>query len=262
MFDFHARLGPGPEAAGALLAAMDRTGIERAAVSAGGLLDLDRLSAQVARGGRSEVAADNERVRAICGGTAGRLLPFFLADPWRDVAAYRAAAPGHRGLEISPAVHGFRLDDPAVDELVEIAAAARHPVYVVCLAHPGTRAGDLAALARRFPQVSFVYGHCGHTGLDASGLAEIAPCPNIVAETSGCYTAVAGLALRRLGAERVVFGTEYPLQHPRVEVVKLAAVEMSRADRHLVMSANARRLLGEEETWTGRGSETGAGTRS
>lgn len=262
MFDFHARLGAGPDAAGALLAAMDGTGIERAAVCAGGLLDLDRLSVQVAHGGRSEVAADNERTLALCAGTGGRLLPFFFADPCRDVAAYRAGAARFRGLEISPAVHGFRLDDPGVHALVEVAAGARHPVYVVCLAHPGTRTGDLVALARRFPEVTFVYGHCGHTGLDASGLAEIAPLPNIVAETSGCYTVVAGLALRRLGPERVVFGTEYPLQHPRVEVAKLAAVPMSRADRHLVMSANACRLLGEEETWTGPGSATGGGTRS
>jgi hypothetical protein len=248
MFDFHARLGPAPDAAGALLAAMDGAGIERAAVSAGGLLDLDRLSAQIADGGRSDVAVDNGRTLALCRDTGGRLLPFFFADPCRDVAAYRAAAPGYRGLEISPAVHGFRLDDPAVAALVDIAAAARHPVYVVCLARPGTRAGDLVTLARHFPEVTFVYGHCGHTGLDASGLATIAPCPNIAAETSGCYTAVAALALRRLGAERVVFGTEYPLQHPRVEIVKLEAVPMTPADRRLVMAANACRLLGEEES--------------
>jgi len=245
MFDFHARLGPEPEAADALLTAMDSTGIERAAVSAGGLLNLDRLSLQVANGGRSDVAADNKRTLALCGGTGGRLLPFFLADPYRDVAGYREAARCFRGLEISPAVHGFRLDDPEVSALVKVAAAVGHPVYLVCLARAGTRASDLVALAERFPEVSFVYGHCGHTGLDASGLAAIAPRPNILAETSGCYTAVAGLALRRLGPERVVFGTEYPLQHPRVEVVKLAALEMSRADRHQVMSANACRLLGE-----------------
>jgi predicted TIM-barrel fold metal-dependent hydrolase len=246
MFDFHARVGPGLEAATALLAAMDDAGIEQAAVSAGGLLDLDRLAAQIVAGGRSEVVADNERTRALCEGTGGRLLPFFLADPYRDVAVYRATAPCYRGLEISPAVHGFRLDDPEVTALVEVAAIVGHPVYVVCLTHPGTRAEDLVTLSRRFSEVNFLYGHCGHHGLDASGLARIAPYSNIVAETSGCYTAIAALALRRLGAERVVFGTEYPLQHPRVEVAKLAAVEMSPAERHLVTSANARRLLGGE----------------
>jgi predicted TIM-barrel fold metal-dependent hydrolase len=246
MFDFHARLGPGSGAVAALLSTMDHTGIKRAAVSAGGLLDLDGLAAQIIAGGRSDAAAENERTLALCEGTAGRLLPFFFADPYRDLVDYRTTAPRYRGLEISPAVHGFRLHDPEVAALVEIAAAVRHPVYLVCLSRPGTRATDLLALARGFPDVTFVYGHCGHTGLDASGLATIAPYPNIVAETSGCYTAIAALALRRLGAERVVFGTEYPLQHPSVEVAKLAAVEMSPSDRHLVMSANAYRLLGEE----------------
>ncbi len=244
--DFHARLGPGSTAASTLLAAMDAAGIERAVVSAGGLLPLDRLATQVAHGGRSAVAVDNERIRLHSRAAGGRMVPFFLADPYRDVAAYRDTAAGYRGLEISPAVHGFQLGDTAVTALVEIAAEWRHPVYVVCLARPGARTRDLVILARRFPEVNFVYGHCGHTALDASGLAEIAPWRNIFAETSGCYTAVVGLALRRLGADRVVFGTEYPLQDHRVELVKLAAVAMNRADRSLVMSANARRLLGEE----------------
>ena len=246
VFDFHARLGP---AGDDLLAVLDAAGIGRAVVSAGGLVPLDRLSAQINDGGRAEAAADNDRVHEHCSRSGGRLLPFFFADPLRDVESYRAAAGRFRGLEVSPAVHGFRLDDPAVAELAAIAGAAGHPVYVVCLGRPGARTADLVRLARDFPRVTFVWGHCGHTGLDLAGLAEIAGCANIVAETSGCLTVTARAAVRRLGAARVLFGTEYPLQHPRVELAKAAALELGPRDLHEVMWGTACRVLGEETTW-------------
>jgi uncharacterized protein len=252
VFDFHARLAPEDREPGALLTAMDDAGIGRAAVSAGGLLGLQRLSAQINDGGRADVAAGNDRVHRQCSRSDGRLLPFFFADPVRDVESYRAAAGQFRGLEVSPAVHGFRLDDPAVAELVTIAAAAGHPVYLVCLGRAGARTADLVVLARRFPGVTFVWGHCGHTGLDVAGLAEIAAVPNVLAETSGCLTVTARLAVRRLGAARVLFGTEYPLQHPRVETAKAAALGLDPPDLHAVMWANACRILGEETTWTSK----------
>ena len=248
VLDFHARLTPGDREPAALLAAMDGAGIGRSVVSAGGLLDLDRLSAQITDGGRADVAAGNDRVHEQCARSAGRLLPFFFADPVRDVEAYRAAAGRFRGLEISPAVHGFRLDDPAVAALVTIAGAARHPVYVVTLAHPGTRTTDLAALARRFPGVTFVWGHCGHTGLDLVGLTDLAPVPNVHAEISGCLTVTAVQAVRRLGVSRVLFGTEYPLQHPRVELAKVAALGLTPPQLRAVLAGNAGRLLEGETT--------------
>ena len=248
--DFHARLAPDAGEPARLLAEMDRAGIDRAAVSAGGLIGLDRLAEQIARGGRAAVAAGNDRVRAQCARSGGRLLPFFFADPVTDIETYGRQAAHFRGLEISPAVHGFRLDDPAVSELVGLAAAAGHPVYVVTLARPGTRPDDLARLARRFPAATFVWGHCGHSALEFDGLAALAWVPNILAETSGCLTVTARAAVSRLGPERVLFGTEYPLQHHSVELAKLAALGLEPADRELVLGGNARRLLGESDRAT------------
>jgi predicted TIM-barrel fold metal-dependent hydrolase len=244
IFDFHARLTTRPGAVSELLAVLDDAGVDRAAVSAGGLVDLDRLSEQIADGGRSEAWADNDGIRRVCTTSGGRLLPFFFADPYRDVPSYRADAARYYGLEISPAVHGFRFEDPEVSKLADIAALVRHPVYVVCLGRPGTRTEDLIALARRHRDVTFVSGHCGHTGLDAIGLARIAPHPNIAVELSGCFTAVARLAVRRLGPDRVLFGTEYPLQHPSVEVAKLIALGLGAQALYQVAAGNALRLLG------------------
>ncbi|MBM2616008.1 amidohydrolase family protein [Actinoplanes sp. LDG1-06] len=248
--DFHARIKPGDAEPGRLLAVMDAAGIDRAAVCAGGLLPLDRLARQLDDGGRTEAAADNEGVLRACERSAGRLLPFYFADPVRDVEAYGKHAFDFRGLEISPAVHGGRLDDPAVAELVAIAESARHPVYVVTVAQPGARPADLVRLAARFPRVTFVWGHCGHTGLDIAGLHTVEGRPNVLAEISGCLTVTARLAVTRLGAARVLFGTEYPLQAPEVELCKVAALGLGPSDREAVLGANACRVLGWEASWT------------
>ena len=244
VFDFHARLVPGSGAADRLLSTMDGYGIDRAVVSAGGLLDLDRLSRHIVAGGHADVSADNAAVQVACRRSGGRLVAMYFANSHSDADEYRREAPGYHGLELSPAVHGVPFDDPRTESFVEVAAAVGHPVYTVCLGRPGTRAGDLVALARRYPRTTFVFGHCGHIGVDTYSLGEIASQPNIVAETSGCLTVVAGRAIDRLGADRVLFGTEYPLQHPAVELAKLAALELPEAVWHQVAWRNAHRVLG------------------
>lgn len=241
VFDFHARLVPGAP----LLSIMDGAGIARAVVVAGGVVDLDTLSRHIVDGGHTDNDADNDAVLAACAGSNGRLVPMYFGNPHRDVATYRRVAPRFRGLELSPAVHGVRFDDPRLIAFVAVAAALGHPVYLVCLGRPGTRPRDLVVLARRFPATTFVFGHCGFIGVDTFGIAEIAPQDNIVAETSGCFSVVARRAIDLLGAERVLFGTEYPLQHPGVELAKFAALGLPPATWRQVAWRNAHRLLGE-----------------
>jgi predicted TIM-barrel fold metal-dependent hydrolase len=119
-------------------------------------------------------------------------------------------------------------------------------VYAVVLGTPGARTADFVALTKDFPDTTFVYGHCGAIGIDVRGVNDIAPHLNIVAETSGAYGAVVAHAVRRLGPDRVVFGTESPLQPARAELAKLAALDLTPHAWRQVMGANARRLLAED----------------
>jgi predicted TIM-barrel fold metal-dependent hydrolase len=246
IFDFHARLGTHPAARGALLAAMDAAGIGRCAVCAAGVIDLDRLAEHVMVGGYVTGDADNKAVADACAGTAGRLVPFFVGNPHTGPGHYLAAAAQFAGLELAPAVHGVPFTDQRNTALVEVAAAHGHPVYAVCIGRPGCGAPGLAALARQFPQVTFVLGHCGFVGIDLYSLNVIRPLRNVLAETSGCYTGIARIAIERLGADRVLFGTDYPLQHPDVELAKLRSIELDPASRQQVMWANSVRLLKDD----------------
>ncbi|MGY3204808.1 amidohydrolase family protein [Streptomyces sp. TE5632] len=247
VLDFHVRLAPRPGAGERLLAAMDDCRLARAVVCAGGTIDLDRLSRQLVEGGHVETDADNDAVLEVCAGSGGRLVPFFFANPHRPPEVYRVRAAEFRGLEISPAVHGVGLTDAQVAELVGVAAEFGHPVYVVCLDRPGAGVTDLVTLARRFRQVSFVLGHSGIGNIDFYALTLIRDEPNILLETSGGYTCVAEVALSRLGAGRVVFGSEYPLQHPAVELAKFQAMDLPPGQWRQIAWDNAHRLLGEEE---------------
>ena len=247
VLDFHVRLAPRPGAGERLLSTMDECGLERAVVCAGATIDLDRLSRQLIEGGHIETDADNDTVLETCAGADGRLLPFFFANPHRSPDVYRERAAQFCGLEVSPAVHGVGLTDPRVIELVAVAAEFGHPVYTVCLDRTGAGVADLVSLSRKFPQVNFVLGHSGIGNIDLYALTLIRDEPNILLETSGGYTCVAEAALSRLGPLRVLFGSEYPLQHPTVELAKFRALRIPPEQWRQVAWDNAHRLLGEEK---------------
>jgi uncharacterized protein len=245
LFDFHVRLAPG--SASRLLSTLDGHGVARAAVAAGGVIDLTRLSRQLVEGGHVTADADNAAVLAACGSSGGRLVPVWFGNPHRPASWY-AAAEGFRGLEISPAVHGVALTDPRVADLVAVAARRRHSVYTVCLERPGCRVTDLVALATAFPAVRFVLGHTGVGNIDYWGIDVVAARPNIAVETSGGYSGVLRYALDRLGADRLLFGSEWPLQDPSVELAKYAAVAPTPEQWRRIAWENAESLLELERT--------------
>jgi uncharacterized protein len=248
VFDAHAHLAPGAEATDRLLAVMDSCGIDRAVVVAGGAISPDTLSRQIIEGGHVETDANNVAVLASCERSAGRLVPFFFANPHRNAEDYRIHGQRFRGLKLAPSVHGVSLLDERTVALVDEADRLGHGVYLHCIHRPGFGIAELVGLARRFPTVVFVLGHAGVGDLDLYGIDLIKPWDNIVFETSGGYTGVVRAAFSRLGPDRVLFGTEYPLQHPSVELAKYRVLELSEDHWKRMAWQNTCRLIGETDS--------------
>jgi uncharacterized protein len=244
VIDFRARLVARPQAREKLEEVMAAAGVNRVVIGPGGIVDPDTLADHVILGGHVTADADHSAVLEAATASAGRLLPSYFGNPHTGADDYRRRAGAFCSLELSPAVHGVALTDPRHHELVEVAADHGQPVYVVCLGRPGVGAADLVALAEQHADATFVLGHCGFVGIDFHALRTVAPVPNIHAETSGCYTAIAGAAIERLGARRVLFGSEFPLQHPEVELTKIAVLRLDPAEERDVLGRNAARLLG------------------
>ena len=102
---------------------------------------------------------------------------------------------------------------------------------------------ELAELAARFPEQKFLCAHAG--GEWQRGIRAVRDSPNILVETSG-FDATAGfieMAVRELGAERVVFGSHLPSRSLGTELGKVLGANISDDQRQAILGANYRRLL-------------------
>ncbi len=102
---------------------------------------------------------------------------------------------------------------------------------------------DVAVLAARHPETMIVMAHL--TGAGERGLADIAPYKNLSVDISGGEpeAGMVELAVRRLGARRVVFGTDTPIRSYGATVGKVLGAKLTVRQRNLILGENARRLL-------------------
>ncbi|WP_428266993.1 amidohydrolase family protein [Haliangium sp.] len=243
IIDGNARLPArtGLRAAHDLLAVMDRLDIEKAIVAGGGYISPEQLSHHVVHGGGIDADIDHELLLDQCALAPERLLPVYIGNPYRGSERYRDCGSDFHALKLAPVLHGVPLTDERVLSLIEVAEDFGHPVYLHCLHRSGFEVGELVALARRFRNLGFVLEHAGVGNCDFHALAAIAPEPNIWFETSGGFTLVVQAACERLGPERVIFGSEYPMHHPYAELAKLHCLDLDEAARGRVLGHN---LLG------------------
>ena len=102
---------------------------------------------------------------------------------------------------------------------------------------------ELAKVAAKFPDQKFICAHAG--GEWQRGIRAVQNAPNILVETSG-FDASAGfieMAVRELGARRIVFGSHLPSRSLGTELSKVIAANIPEADKRLILGENFRKLI-------------------
>ena len=255
IIDAHAHLVRGDYGNAELYVSQIRqAGIDAGVAVPGGMVDVRRLTDYVT--GRAEPSTDppdnayvQEAVRAY-----PQLVAMHCADPHADGAVEGLIAAfenGCRGLKLSPLSHRFSFSARAVHELVECAEAFGLPVYSHVLFNPGASTEKFVALARAYPSVPFILGHMGFGPADPDAVQAAVELDNLFLETSSGNTLHIRLAIEKAGAGKVIFGSEFPLCHPKAELEKILCLGLSSGDLERVLWRNIYELARLSEVWKG-----------
>lgn len=135
--------------------------------------------------------------------------------------------------------------DPLIHRAAELKALIfQHTWLKVTSNYPGeSTPDDLVQLAKRFPDVPLICGHTGGTW--ELGIRAIKDQPNLYADLAGSeptagYTE---MAVRELGAERVIYGTDAGGRSFATQLAKVHGADITEEQKHLIFGANLRRLL-------------------
>lgn len=149
-------------------------------------------------------------------------------------------------MKLHPLLDGFHPDDPSVHPIMEVLRAHEAPALIHC-GHPiFTLPLSIEELVRRFPDVPVILGHMGHSSIVYINAAidVAARNENVYLETSGMpmHTKIAE-AVRRVGRERVLFGSDAPFQDASVELLKVRKSGLSVDDLEWVVGRSAQQLF-------------------
>jgi predicted TIM-barrel fold metal-dependent hydrolase len=202
--------------------------------------------------GRGDAVAGNRNAARMVAETPG-LLQYVVIDP-RVAETYRQAEemlarPTCAGIKIHPEEHVYPIQEHGAS-IFEF--AARHRAVV--LSHSSEQnslASELVVFANQFPEVRLILAHigCGWDGdyTHQARAIQQSRHGNVYADTSSARSITPNLiewAVREIGADRVLFGTDTPLYHASMQRVRIDHADLPDAQKRLILCGNAERLFG------------------
>ena len=174
-----------------------------------------------------------------------RLIPFARLSPRtgsRAVAElHRSIHSGMRGVKLHPRAEKFSPEEAG--PLIREIEAERLPVFLHTAHEKNCGPGEWEKIFKRHRRIPFVLFHGGKDAFEEA-ISVAHRNRNVWVETSTLSYWRTGVILRRLGASKIVFGSDLPYSHPAVERLKLDFL-LSRSERKKVYSDNPKRILGE-----------------
>jgi predicted TIM-barrel fold metal-dependent hydrolase len=208
-----------------------------------------------------DIAGVNARLTKDCRTYGqGLLVPFGSINPklpdWQEDLRRCAEEHAMPGIRLHPNYHGYTLDDPALLELLGLAARRRLIVQLaLCMEdertqHPLVRVlpvnlTALANLVKRVPEVRLMILNC-HPRINLEQLPPLASAGEVYFEFS-MVEGVGGVArlVKQVSLERVAFGSNYPLFYFESAVLKVRESDLAEVQKNALFEENARQLLSQ-----------------
>lgn len=175
---------------------------------------------------------------------------YLRINPWygeraKDLFRRSVEEDGIRGLKLHPTTIILPPNAPAVIDFVRLAGELEVPVLVHSGDDPNALPLQIGECAAACPDTNIIMGHMGGVFYLEDALRVAERYSNIYLDPSGNpLPDIVRRGIDAAGAENVVFGTDMPAMHPRVELKKIELAELSDDERSLICAGNIIRLMG------------------
>lgn len=157
---------------------------------------------------------------------------------------------GLKGVKLHPDIQQFKIDDYRCLKIYELCEEYHLPI----LMHTGDSRYDYSNPNRLLPvmniytDLTVIGAHFGGWSIWEQASKELHQLPNLYVDCSSSLmymspeTAVE--IIHRYGADRVLFGTDYPMWSPLDERERFFALDLTDDERRMILSQNAVRVFG------------------
>lgn len=228
------------------------TGTVEELLALGREVGISRFVVQSVATAPKQVASINTFIASEVEKSNGVLIGFGTLHPESaDIAADFAhlRALGLKGVKLHPDIQGFALDDARCMRMYALCEEEGIPV----LLHTGDSRYDFSnpnrflPVMRRFGGVTFIGAHLGGWSLWERACEDLGQEPNLLVDCSSSLSYIptdrAREIIRRYGAERVLFGTDFPLHSPVDEMRRFELLGLDEAEKKMILSTNVKKLL-------------------
>ena len=156
---------------------------------------------------------------------------------------------GLHGVKLHPDIQNFKVDEPRAERIYELCAEYDLPL----LLHTGDKRYDnsnpdrLLPMIRKYRNVTFIGAHFGGWSIWEDAWKELAGEPNLWVDCSSSFYMIsvetAGEIIRHYGADRVLFGTDFPMWKPKTELDTFMKIDLTDDERRAILAENAKRVF-------------------
>ena len=172
----------------------------------------------------------------------GQVVP--SADDALDEIA-RIAEAGLSGLKLHPSLHGYHVADHGLlDPIFEACEKHKLPVLINALDDAFCAPLAIEEIAKNHPKVPTIIAHMGAVWNVPEAIIVAERNPHIYLETSATLLSDVRRAYARLGATKILMGSEWPGSDFDLERMKIRKAIADDADRALIEGGNMARILG------------------
>ena len=231
------------------------TGVAEDIIEINKLSGIDMSLVQSAATVPHQVASINEFIAATVNKHPEHFVGFGTLHPDSENSERemeQLIALGLRGVKIHNDFIRVAVDDARMDKIYRLCAEAHLPL----LLHTGDRRYDytnpdrMERVLAANPDLTVIGAHFGGWSVWDEAAEALSGFDNIVVDASSTFYAVGpdkGRELiQRWGADRVMFGTDYPMWDPRRDIDCLLKMDLAEEDYRRIFWDNAARVFGLE----------------